>query len=264
VNLVHRGLTHWLPSLVGLLALLLCGGCEALYQSYTFTEPLQTTLPLQVAGDEVWVTSIPVGADVYIQPYTPEQVPSHATDPAAAHGKTPVRFTLPPGSYWLELALDAEVFENYFSPPYDDAQFEQDGAASEALIFRPFSPGEKRRVLRYYRLEKQAQQGQTLIALFHPRGAPLERVAALYPPGEQYYFAPNELLELLQRVQVPRNVQDPFLALLKRGGKAFWSVRDDYAVALELRPEVVEGHIIALYTGTALPDPLIPDGGGFH
>lgn len=253
---------HWLLSLIGLCALLFCGGCEALYQSYSFTEPLQTTLPVQAAGDEVWVTSIPVGADVYIQPYTPEQIPSHATDPAAARGKTPVRFSLPAGSYWLELALDAEVFENYFSPPYDDAQFEQDGAASEALLFRPFSPGEKRRVLRYYRLEKQAQQGQTLVALFHPRGAPLERVAALYPPGEQYRFAPNELLELLQRVQVPHNVQAPFLALLRRGGKAFWSVRDEYAVALELRPETVQGHIIALYTGTPLPEPLIPDGGG--
>ena len=259
---VHRRVTHWLPSLLGLLALLFLGGCEALYHSYTFTESLPTTLPVQVVGDEVWVTSIPVGAEVYIQPYTPEQVPSHATDPAASRGKTPVRFTLPAGSYWLELALDADVFEGYFSPPYDDAQFEQDGAASEALLFRPFAVGEKRRVLRYYRLEKEDQQGQTLIALFHPRGAPMERVAALYPQGEPYRFAPDELVELLQRVQVPRTVQDTFLTLLKRGGKAFWSVRDEYAVALELRREAVEGHIIALYTGTPLPDPLIPDGGG--
>lgn len=252
----------WFTSLVGLLAVLLLGGCEALYHSYTFTEPLPTTLPVQVAGDEVWVTSIPVGAEVYIQPYTPEQVPSHATDPAALRGKTPLRLTLPAGSYWLELALDADVFENYFSPPYDDAQFEQDGARSEALLFRPFAAGEKRRVLRYYRVEKQDQQGQTLIALFHPRGAPMERVAALYPQGEQYRFAPDDLTELLQRVQMPRDVQDRFLILLKRGGKAFWSVHDEYAVALGLRPDAVEGHIIALYTGTALPDPFIPDGGG--
>jgi len=253
---------HWLPSLIGLLAVLVCGGCEALYHSYTFTEPLQTTLPVQVVGDEVWVTSIPAGAEVYIQPYTPEQVPSHATDAVASRGKTPVRFTLPAGSYWLELALDAEVFESYFSPPYDDAQFEQDGAASEALLFRPFAPGEKRRVLRYYRLEKQEQQGQTLIALFHPRGVPMERVAALYPLNEQYYFAPDALVELLERTQMPRQVQEAFLILLKRGGKAFWSVRDTYAMALELRRETIAGRIVALYTGTPPPDPLIPDGGG--
>jgi hypothetical protein len=117
-------------------------------------------------------------------------------------------------------------------------------------------------VLRYYRLEKQAQQGQTLIALFHPRGAQLERVVALYPQGEQYRFAPDALVELLQRVQVPRYTQETFLTLLKRGGKAFWSVRDEYAVALELRQDAVEGRIVALYTGTPLPDPLIPDGGG--
>jgi len=33
-------------------------------------------------------------------------------------------------------------------------------------------------------------------------------------------------------------------------------------VALELRQDTVEGRIVALYTGTPLPDPLIPDGGG--
>jgi hypothetical protein len=251
-----------LSSLIGLLVVLCLGGCEALYHSYTFTEPLQTTLPVQVVGDEVWVTSIPVGAEVYIQPYVPEQVPSHATDPTALRGKTPLRLMLPAGSYWLELALDADVFENYFTPPYDDAQFEQDGAQSEALLFRPFAAGEKRRVLRYYRLEKQEQQGQTLIALFHPRGAPMERVAALYPQGEQYRFASDELTEVLQRAQIPPDVQDRFLILLRRGGKAFWSVHNEYSIALGLRPDTVEGHIIALYTGTALPDPLIPDGGG--
>ncbi|MGE3536656.1 MAG: hypothetical protein AB7N91_04355 [Candidatus Tectimicrobiota bacterium] len=236
-------------------------GCEALYQSYNFTEPLQTTLPVQVSGDEVWITSLPPGAEVYIQPYTPGQVPSHATAPEALRGKTPLRITLPPGSYWLELALEADVFESYFTPPYDDAQFELEGATSEALLFRPFAPGEKRRVLRYYQLEKQHQQGQTLIALFHPRGAPLERVAALYPSGEQYRFAPDELRDLLQRVQVPRDLQEGFLVLLRRGGKAFWSMRDEYSVALEVRQNAIEGRIVALYTGTPLPDPLIPDGG---
>ena len=250
----------WLLSVVSCLLLVL-SGCEALYHSYTFTEPLLTTLPVQTSGDEVWITSLPAGAEVYIQSYTPEQVPSHATAPEALRGKTPLRLTLPPGSYWLELALDAEVFESYFTPPYDDAQLELGGASSEALLFRPFAPGEKRRVLRYYRVEKQARQGQTLIALFHPRGAPLERVAALYPLGEQYRFAPDELRDLLQRVQVPRDIQDGFLVLLRRGGKAFWSVRDEYSVALEVRANAIEGRIVALYTGTPLPDPLIPDGG---
>jgi hypothetical protein len=204
-----------------------------------------------------------VGADVYIQPYIPNQIPSHATDPTAARGKTPLRLTLPPGNYLLELALEADVFESYFSPPYDDAQFEPDGASSEALLFRPFAPGEKRRVLRYYRLDKRAEQGQTLIALFHPRGAPLERAAALYPQTDQYGFATDALLDLLQRVEVPRQVREPFLVLLKRGGKAFWSVRDEYSIALELQPAAIAGRVVTLYTGTPLPETLIPDGGGF-
>jgi hypothetical protein len=238
-------------------------GCEPLYQSYTFTEPLQTTLPVEVTGDEIWITSIPVGAEVFVQPFDPEQVPSHATAPEAARGKTPVRFALPPGSYWVELALDAEVFAQYFSPPFDDAQFEQDGAISEALLFQPFAPGEKRRVLRYYHLEKQDQQGQTLIALFYPRGEPLDRVMALYPRQEQYRFVPEELLDLLQRAQVPQTVQETFLTLLKHGGKAFWSLRDEYEVALELQPQAVQGRIVTLYTGAPQPDPLLPDGGPF-
>jgi hypothetical protein len=247
----------WLFVLLGVAV-----GCEPLYQFYSFTEPLQTTLPVEVSGDDVWVASIPVGAEVYVQPFNPEQVPSHATAPDAYRGKTPVRFALPPGSYWIELVLDAEVFENYFTPPYDDAQFEPEGAASEALLFQPFVPGEKRRVIRYYHLEKQRQQGQTLIGLFHPRDEPLERVMALYPQQEQYQFVPEALLDLLQRARVPQAVQERFLTLLRRGGKAFWRLRDEYKVALELRPQAVQGRIVALYTGVPRPDPLIPDGGG--
>jgi hypothetical protein len=205
---------------------------------------------------------MPAGAEVYVQPYDPEQTPSHATDSSALRGTTPLRFALPPGSYWVEFALDAEVFENYFTPPYDDAQFERDDAASEALFFRPFAPGDKRRLLRYYQLVKQPQQGQTLIALFHPRGEPLERVMALYPQEEQYRFVPTALLDVMQQAQVPPTVQETFVTLLKRGGKAFWSMRDEYSVTLELQPQTVRGRIVALYTGVPLPDPLIPDGGG--
>ena len=62
-------------------------------------------------------------------------------------------------------------------------------------------------MLRYYRLEKQAQQGQTLIALFHPRGAPMERVVASIPRASNTALLPMPLLDLLQRAQVPRNVQ---------------------------------------------------------
>ncbi len=245
------------------LSLLVLIGCEPLYQSFHFTEPLSVALPVEVSGDEVWVTSLPSGADVYVQPFVPDQVPSHAIDPDAYKGKTPLRFTLPPGSHWIEVALDAEVFENYFSPPFDNAQFEADGAASEALFFKPFAPGEKRRVLRYYHVEKRAYEGQTLIALFHPRGEPLERVLALYPQQDQYQFVPQDLRPLFQRAQVPETVQETLLTLLKRGGKAFWNFQETYRVGLELRPQAIQGRIVMLYKGTPRPDPLIPDGGGF-
>ena len=76
-------------------------------------------MPLRVEAQDVWVSSIPEGADVYVQPYEPEEVPSHDTDPAAYRGKTPLSLALPPGSYWIELAFDAEVFDLFFDPPYD-------------------------------------------------------------------------------------------------------------------------------------------------
>jgi hypothetical protein len=101
-------------------------------------------------------------------------------------GTTPLQLSLPPGRYWIEVALDADVFSNYFSPPYDDVQFENDGAQSEALVLQPFAPGEKRRVVRYYRIDKFPDQGQTVVALFHPRGAPFDRVVALYPQEEKF------------------------------------------------------------------------------
>ena len=255
--------TYWPVFLVAVAAVLL-SGCEALYQSYDFSEPMPTGLPVQVAADEVWVTSIPEAADVYVQPYDPEEVPSHDTDPQAHRGKTPLRLTLPPGSYWIELAFDAEVFDLFFDPPYDDVQFEQAGATYEALLFQPLTPGAKRRVLRYYRIDKQPGQAQTLIALFHPRGQPLERVVPLYPQSEQFTLGADQISGLLQRLDVPPEAQERLLFLMRRGGKAFWRESGGtYRVALEARQGEIQGQAIVLYTGTPVPDPLLPDGGGF-
>jgi hypothetical protein len=170
--------------------------------------------------------------------------------------------TLAPGQYWIEVALDAEVFANYFSPPYDDVQFEQDGAASEALIFKPFAPGDERRVLRYYRVEKQPQQGERVIALFHPRGISLEQVAPLYPGEEQFRFAPEELPLALQPPQLPAEAQAPLVSLMRRGGKAVWNKDGDYQVALEVQADGVQARVIELFTGSPHPEPLLPDGGG--
>ena len=260
--LIGRLKTCWPICLVAVAAALL-SGCEALYQSYDFSEGMSTGLPVQVAADEVWVTSIPEAADVYVQPYHPEEVPSHDTDPAAYRGKTPLRLTLPPGSHWIELAFDAEVFDLFFDPPYDDVQFEQAGATYEALLFQPLTPGAKRRVLRYYRVDKQAGEGQTLVALFHPRGQPLERVVSLYPQSEQFALGADQFSDLLQRLDVPPEAQERLLFLMRRGGKAFWrESADTYRVALEARQDEIQGQVVVLYTGTPVSDPLLPDGGG--
>lgn len=253
----------WWPVCLAAVAAVLVSGCETLYQSHGFSERMPTGMPVQVAAGEVWVTSIPEAADVYVQPYHPEEVPSHDTDPEAYRGKTPLRLTLPPGSYWIELAFDAEVFDLFFDPPYDDVQFEQAGATYEALLFHPLTPGAKRRVLRYYRVDKQAGQGQTLVALFHPRGQPLERVAALYPQSEQFTLASDQLNDLLQRLDVPPEARERLLFLMRQGGKAFWrESQDTYRVALEARPDEIQGQVVVLYTGPRMPDPLLPDGGG--
>ena len=63
---------------------------------------------------------------------------------------------------------------------------------------------------------------QTLVALFHPRGRPLERVVALYPQSEQFILGADQLSVLLQRLDVPPEAQERLLFLMRRGGKAFW------------------------------------------
>jgi hypothetical protein len=222
-----------------------------------------TTLPVTVTNEELWVSSVPAGADVYVQPFIPERVPSHSSDADMHKGTTPLQLTLPPGRYWIEVALDADVFANYFSPPYDDIQFEKDGAHSEALMLQPFAPGEKRRVVRYYRLDKLPDQGETIVALFYPRGAPLERVAALYPQEERFQVAPETLPLVLQEAQLPADAQAPVLDLLRRGGKVFWARDNDFSVSLEVVPEGVREQVIERYRRSPLPNPLLPDGGGF-
>ena len=262
MNVTGRFKAYWRVGLAGVAAVLL-GGCEALYQSYDFSERVLTGMPVQVDSEDVWVTSIPEGADVYIQPYQPEVIPSHDTDPGAYRGKTPLSLPLPPGSYWIELAFDAEEFGLFFDPPYDDVQFEPAGATYEALFFQPLSPGAKRRVLRYYRVDKQAGLGQTLVALFHPRAQPRERVAALYPQSEQFTLPSEQVGSLLRRLDVPPEAQEQLLFLLQRGGKVLWNQSGDtYKVALEARAEEIQVQIEALYTGVPVPDPLLPDGGG--
>ena len=263
MNVSGRLRTCWRVGLAVMAGVLL-GGCEALYQSYDFSERVATVMPQPVDAGDVWVTSIPEGADVYVQPYEPDTIPSHDTDPAAHRGTTPLSLALAPGSYWIELAFDAEVFDLFFDPPYDDVQFEPAGATYEALLFQPLTPGAKRRVLRYYRIDKQAGQGQTLVALFHPRSQPIERVAALYPQSGQFSLSADRVGALLQQLGVPPEAREQMLTLLQRGGKVLWNEPEGtFKVALETRPDALQGQVEALYTGTPLPDPLLPGGGGF-
>ena len=251
----------WRMSLVGV-GLALMAGCEPLYHAYGGVERRPTTLPTTLADDELWVSSVPVGADVYVQPFIPDRVPSHSTAPDMRKGVTPLQFTLPPGRYWIEVTHDADVFANYFEAPYDEAQFEKDGARSEALILQPFAPGEKRRVTRYYRLDKLPDQARTIVALFHPRGVALERVEALYPPESSFQMTPDALPQFLQEAQLPAETQALTLDLLRRGGKVVWPRDNEFAVSLEVAPEGIRGRVNERYQGRRPPRLLLPDGGG--
>jgi hypothetical protein len=51
---------------------------------------------------------------------------------------------------------------------------------------------------------------------------------------------------------------------MRRGGKAFWNKSGDrYRVALEAHQDEIQGQVVVLYTGPPVPNPLLPDGGGF-
>ena len=247
---------------LGGLVISLLTGCEPLRQSYTVADPRDVETPVSVSGDQVWVSSIPAGAEVYLQPLTPGEPPSHSTSSDDYKGKTPLQLTIPPGTYWIELALNAEVFSEYFSAPYENVQFENDGAVSEALLFRPFDLSQKRRVLRYYRLAKEPDQGEMIIALFHPRGVPLNRVEPLYPREAHFDIGPDVLPALEAAAEASEDERGPLLDMLRRGGKVVWTKGDDYRVALEVGPDGLRSHINTLYQGSPHPSPLLPDGGG--
>jgi hypothetical protein len=100
-----------------------------------------------------------------------------------------------------------------------------------------------------------------VIALFHPRGVSLERVAPLYPPEEQFQFDPEELPLALQPPQLPAEALVPLVNLMRRGGKAVWNQDGDYRVALQVQAEGIQARVVELFTGSPQPDPLLPDGG---
>ena len=63
---------------------------------------------------------------------------------------------------------------------------------------------------------------KTLVALFQTRGADVERVAALYPPGDNFRFDDSQLRVVLNEKPysgfTPAQV-DRAISLLRRGGK---------------------------------------------
>ena len=63
---------------------------------------------------------------------------------------------------------------------------------------------------------------------------------------------------------MPPEARESFLSLMERGGKALWNASGGtYKVALEARADEIRGQVEARYSGAPLPDPLLPDGGGF-
>ena len=56
--------------------------------------------------------------------------------------------------------------------------------------------------------------------------------------GAQLYFWTFTFRDI-HSLQMAMGLWNEFLTLLKRGGKAFWSVRDEYVVALEVQRDAI-------------------------
>ena len=255
MNVTSRSKTRWRAALVAVIAAVL-GGCEAMHQSYDFTERMPTAMPQQVDAEDVWVTSIPEGADVYLQPYQPEAIPSHDSDPEAYRGKTPLSLPLSPGSYWIELAFDADVFDLFFDPPYDDAQFEACGSHIRSVTLPAPDTGRQTPRAALLPGRQAGRPGADAGCPVPPPLSPIERVAALYPQSEQFNLSSGQVGNLMQQLDVPPEAHEQLLLLLQRGGKVLWNEPGGaYKVALEARADEIQGQVEVLYSGAPMAGP---------
>jgi hypothetical protein len=182
--------------------------------------PVRYGFPKIPAG-KVWVSSIPVGLDVYLsaqpQGKSVGRTPLLLDAPKKAG---PVTVSLPKKNYGGDLPEQTEFIDFTSQTTHSVAHRDGDVAVdlSRGLTYR-LDPASKR----------------TLIALFQARSVELSDWARRYPPGRNFSFQDGAVRKDLAGRGVPTVQIDLGIQLLHRGGKIALPGADGWLVA-EVQP----------------------------
>jgi hypothetical protein len=176
-------------------------------------------LPMPNANQDVlWVSSVPLGAEVYAKPF----------DCAAAKlwqtymriGKTPMMRELGPGKYAVKVMVPAKLAATLRpSTKLGEGSnpFEHDGWGEVH-----FKPNENVIASVVYTVMKREGRAATLISLFQKKGATLDEVLETFPEGHNFQFNEKKVEGALLYQQVPKADIARILEGLRRGGKIIW------------------------------------------
>jgi hypothetical protein len=184
------------------------------------SSPVRYGFPKIPAG-KVWISSIPVGLDVYLAPQ-PQGKPVGRTPLLLDAPKTagPVTVSMPKKKYGDDLPEQTDLVDFTSQTTHSVGHRDGDVAVdlSRGLTYR-LDPASKR----------------TLIALFQSRSIGLSDWARRYPPGRNFSFRDDAVRKDLAGRGVPSVQVDLGIQLLHRGGKIALTGADGWLVA-EVQP----------------------------
>ncbi len=178
-----------------------------------------TILPMPQAGEDIfWVSSVPLGAQVFVKPFDCKA--AEVWKDYIRMGETPFACELGPGKYAVKVLVPQKLASELrpaMKLGEDANPFEHDGWGE--ILFRP---GENIVAAVTYTVIKVEGQPATLIALFQKKGVPLEQVVESFPTGHNFNFDEKKLEGELIYQQVPKDDIALILRALRRGGKIIW------------------------------------------
>ena len=197
-----------------------CAALATIAAAAKKSAPVRYGFPRIPAG-KVWISSIPVGLDVYLSDQP--QGKSVGRTPLlldAPEKPGPVTVSLPKKKYGGELPEQMDLVDFTSLTTHSVSHREGDVAVdlSRGLTYR-LDPASKR----------------TLIALFQARSAQLSDWARRYPPGRNFSFRDDAVRKDLAARGVPAVQIDLGIPLLHRGGKIALPGADGWLVA-EVQP----------------------------
>ena len=176
-------------------------------------------IPMPAPNEDVlWISSVPVGAQVFAKPFECNAALVWKDD--VQIGRTPLMRELGPGKYAITIHVPDKLATKLRPATKlgDDAiPFERDNWGEVT-----FRKGENVIASVTYTVEKREGKAATLIALFQRKGLTLDEVVEACPEGYSFNFDDKKLTGTLLYHEVPKADIPKILDALHRGGKIIW------------------------------------------